>query len=190
MSAWTDDVVAIFTALAAFGTFVTALLLYVTFRAESKSLDTQRAELKRQAEESLNLRRAEQGQRLIDYLRRWDGADLLESRSDAESFRTAEELRQEINRLQVSRKDLDLRDRMRMPLLLRVPSYFEDMAVLVETGAMEPKDLSSSMGNVVASWWDWWKPSIEYLRAIRWPTGFRGFERIASLVVERDERPC
>ena len=64
-------------------------------------------------------------------------------------------------------------------ILVRVPQFFEDVAVLIELGAIPPRWVRRAFGNGPAGTWMWWEPAIRLLQA-QDRFAFTRFEQLAA----------
>jgi hypothetical protein len=62
-----------------------------------------------------------------------------------------------------------------VPLLLRVPNFFEDLALMVEIGNLEIPSIGLWMGDVILKMWEYWQPSIVWLQLQVAPTSYVRF---------------
>jgi hypothetical protein len=116
---------------------------------------------------------------LLDFCRRWDGAsvkdalrlerkygsDLLAVVSDATTRSRWKKRKRE-------RAEADL------AVLLAVPDYFEDMAVISELAALEMTHVAKIFKGLALDEWDNWEPAIVALRETRDPYSYTQFERL------------
>jgi hypothetical protein len=116
--------------------------------------------------------RSRNAQLLTDYMTRWDAAALVEARMLAASFGSRDALCNNVERLY---KDND----PKYYVLMRVPTFFENVATLEESGGMSTELIRKHFGRLVFDAYYFWEPSITFLRN-RGATGLDGFKRLAD----------
>jgi hypothetical protein len=94
---------------------------------------------------------------MSDLSKRWDEDPVLASRKMVSGMGKGPDLRLWIEYL-ADRNDPRLLD------LQIVPNYFEDLAVLLEIGAIPFEMLEKSLGGTIVETWERWKDSAEFLR--------------------------
>lgn len=153
---WTDKVTAIGTAIVAGGVLVTAAGAWFAYHQVKAARDDRHVQV------------------LSEFARRWDDPLLWEARTKQFDL-TNKQLADLVGRWFDS-KDPSARD---VPLLLRVPNFFEDIAVIVEAGNLELKYVARSMASLVIGQWDYWELAINKMRETA-ETSYVEFERLVS----------
>jgi hypothetical protein len=64
-------------------------------------------------------------------------------------------------------------------VLLRVPNYFEDAAMIAKAGGLDSKLFTDNFGGVAVDEWKLWKPTIKKLQETD-PLAYVEFERLAT----------
>ena len=126
-------------------------------------------------------RRDRHVQVIADLGRRWDDAQLAAAR------------RKQLEYLSVplSRKveqwlaDPDT-DSETMLLLLRVPNFFEDLAVMVESGSLDLRLVSKVFRTIAFRQWQYWEPSIRIIRDRHGPGAYAQFEALVRQLEKLD----
>jgi hypothetical protein len=153
---WAEIVTAVSTAVGAIG------LLSAVFAALFAA---------RQVRES---ERSRQSAMAADFLRRWDEADLVETRHLVGQFETPQQLSAEF------RKYIEANS-MQAFVLYRELDYFEQLAALEEVGAFDFELIKLLLGHRLIAWWEMWKPSIDAMGTD--PMGRVVYPMFAALVV-------
>jgi hypothetical protein len=151
---WTDKMTAIGTAVVAGGVAITAVgawFAYVQLR---------------------EARADRQVQVLSEFGRRWDDPLLWEARAMQFDY-TNEQLAEIVDRWFTS-QDPSARE---VPLLLRVPNFFEDISVMVEAGHLELDYVARAMRSLALGQWEYWQLAIEKMREHA-PSSYAEFERL------------
>jgi hypothetical protein len=94
---------------------------------------------------------------LIELGQRWDGADLQAAREKAIELGDTEIARLASLSNKPSR---DAAARQSLVLLLRVPNYFEDLAVIIEESRAEIDVVGRLFKALIVDEWEFWKPAI------------------------------
>jgi len=145
---------------------VTAGLAYAALRALGQ--------LKLAVEQLDEVRRDRHVQVLSDFGRRWDEPHLWEARE--KQFGIASDRLRDLVGVWFARRDRSASD---VPILLRVPNFFEDLSIMVEAGKLEVKYVALSMGSLALGMWDYWQPAIEKMRETA-PTSYTQFEKLVG----------
>ncbi|HXF71753.1 MAG TPA: DUF4760 domain-containing protein [Actinomycetota bacterium] len=96
------------------------------------------------------------------------------------SYRTSGDLRDAIDRFHRTNDD-------RYYVLMRVPNFLEDLAVLVDQGALPEEAARASWASVIERQWAHWAPAIRLLRDVRdRPTIYANFERLKARMLRVD----
>ncbi len=135
---WAEQVTAIATAVGAVGLLST--LVAATFAA-------------RQVREA---RLGTQAQVAVDFLRRWDEADLVEARRLVARYRTPEELRDAF-------RDFIATNSVDAYVLYRELDYFEQLGALEALGTVHLDLVRLLLGPRLVERWELWKPSIDMM---------------------------
>jgi hypothetical protein len=94
---------------------------------------------------------------MAELSRRWDEPLLAESMKAGSVYSS--------DRLGLHLRDLEDRGNFdQQTELLRVPNFFEDLAILNEEGAISIEMIRKSLGGVVVATWDHWKPATLEMR--------------------------
>lgn len=109
---------------------------------------------------------------MSDFGRRWDEPHLWEARERQVEI-SDEELALLVERW-FTKGDPEAKE---VQLLLRVPNFFEDLALTVEIGSMELRTVDLWLGSVIDRMWNYWSPAITKMRESR-PTSYAQFERL------------
>jgi hypothetical protein len=122
---------------------------------------------------------------LSDYGRRWDEQSLVEARK-----KQTETPNDELIRLVEEWFEPGVpkpRDSP-VPLLLRIPNFFEDMAIAVEAGNVDPKFVVRQFGFIIEDMWKYWSTAIHEMRK-HTPRAYIEFEALASDVARYRASP-
>ena len=63
-------------------------------------------------------------------------------------------------------------------MLTRIPNYFEDLALIAESGGIDPKLVARGFKDLVLDEWDHWEPAIEKYKESD-PYWYSEFRRLA-----------
>lgn len=119
-----------------------------------------------------------------DLGRRWESAEMTEAlmvevgytaEGLARLFSRASE-RPSTNPIKERRR---LRDARRRTILLRVPNYFEDAALIAKVGRLEDDLFHENFSGVVADEWSRWGPTVKLLQEGD-PLSYVEFEKLAT----------
>lgn len=122
----------------------------------------------------IEARRARHGEAFFDVSRRWDEDALMESRAAGAQASTPAALRAQVVTAWVGSLD-------QYEVLVRVPNFFEDLAIMVERGILSFDDVQASLGSVVVAKWKEWETSVHFVRAVSArPTVYENFQRLAQ----------
>jgi hypothetical protein len=125
----------------------------------------------RQIDESVQSRHAAT---LAELSRRWDEPLLAESMKVGSVY-SSERLGPHVRELE------DQGEFDKLTLLLRVPNFLEDLAILNEEGAISTEMIRKSLGGVVVATWDHWKPATLEMRGEQnYDLVYEHFERLAE----------
>lgn len=119
---------------------------------------------------------------LTELARRWDEPRLTEPR-------VALLKRDNQEHAAYVKKCLDHPTSGDLETLLRVPNFFEEMAVLVLSGAIDKRLLGQVWSTLILTYWAYWQLSIEELRARRGSQAYVQFERLVDLMAQPDPPP-
>lgn len=137
---WTDVVTAISSAVAALGFIAAAIAAWFAYDAVKET------------------RRDRHIQLLMDYGSRWDDERLFEAREKRSKIEGAALLKAVAEWIENPEKQSDV------PVLLRIPNYFEDLAIMVWYGKLD-LDFVEKGFSALAFWeWDYWKDAILVMR--------------------------
>lgn len=106
---------------------------------------------------------------LGDLGRRWDDQPVSESLEMAARYHQ-DELAEVVRKAHQKRRKHRLLDRARaradreLVVLLRVPNFFEDLAVIAEEGGLDPKLVSKVFKGLALREWRFWGPAMVVLR--------------------------
>jgi hypothetical protein len=109
---------------------------------------------------------------LSEFGRRWDEDLLSEARSKQREYDDVElagEVRKWIR---------DPSAAADVPILLRVPNYFEDLAIMVECGRLEREYVARSFSMLAVREWEYWERAVNEMR-IDAPDAYTEFEGLA-----------
>ena len=158
---WAEQVTAIFTAIGSIGLLSTlGLAIFAGL----------------QVRESQQARHA---QIAAEFLRRWDEADLVETRRLVARFESAEELA-------AAFQEYIRTNSMEAYVLFRELDYFEQLGALEHVGALHLQLVQLLLGKRLVDRWKLWKPSIDAMG------GDDVYPMFASLAakVERSPQPA
>ena len=124
--------------------------------------------------------RTRQIQLFLEYTKRWDEEDLLESRAAASQFKTPEELAARIRELYAK----DPRKRLE---LLRVANFYEELAIMVTEGGITLETVRKSFRTPIVESWKLWELAVEDMRdeaeRARQPrTAYENFKWLAEVI--------
>lgn len=94
---------------------------------------------------------------LSDFGRRWDDARIVEARDKQRSY-TDIQLADAVEKWAKGGEAGDI------PLLLRVPNFFEDLALMVELGRLEVSFVARSFKTMAQREWAYWELAVTKLR--------------------------
>ena len=158
---WTDIVTAISSAVAALGLVAATIGAWLVYRQVRETRHDRHVQV------------------LSDFGRRWDDDHLAKARVEVLQY-TSEGLVTEIEKWQkLSRRDPD----SAVPVLLRVPNFFEDLALTVECGELELKLVERSFGSIAIREWGHWELAIDNMRESQ-PDAYQEFRGLVQLVKE------
>lgn len=98
--------------------------------------------------------RSRQASMAADFLRRWDEADLVETRHLIGQYRTPEDL-------SVALQEFIATNSLQAFVLYRELDYFEQLASLEYLGAFDFELIRVLLGHRLIVRWEMWKPSID-----------------------------
>jgi hypothetical protein len=112
--------------------------------------------------------------------RRWDEEKLAEARTKLLAFDDVQ-LCEEITGCLASPEGSDLY------VLLRVPNFFEDLALMVESGGVDEELVNRAFRDLTLGQWEYWEKAIVAMReSPRIGAGsYSQFERLATQLKER-----
>jgi hypothetical protein len=137
------------------------------------------------------VRRDRHVQVFSDLGRRWEGPEMTEAlvrESDYTPTSLAAlfarpPIEPSHNPIREHRRALEDRDRV---VLLRVPNYFEDAAMIAKAGGLEARLFRDNFGGVAVDEWKLWAPAIKTLQKAD-PDSYVEFERLATAVEAEDQ---
>ena len=156
--------------LAAFGTLVTACGAVAAAVAAHLALG--------QLDET---RRDRHVQVIADLGRRWDDAQLAAARKKQLGYPSVP-LSRKVEQW-LAHPDTDSEA---MLLLLRVPNFFEDLAVMVESGSLDLRLVGKVFKGIALAHWQYWEPSIRIIRDYREPDAYAQFETLVRQLQKLD----
>jgi hypothetical protein len=101
--------------------------------------------------------RARQSQLMIELSKRWDDKDLADSRHCIDQNRTPSDQLAALRTAWEQRSE-DYYE------FVRVPNFFEDLAVLRHERLVSIDLIHNTLGGAVLKYWDLWSPSVSFLR--------------------------
>jgi hypothetical protein len=110
--------------------------------------------------------------------RRWDEAPLIEARTVITKY-SSEEIRGRVQYFfETSDQDSSSRE---LFALLRMPDFFEDLAVMVKKKAFSFGLVKESLGGTVVIMWEAWEPAVRWLRENEgYDPSYKNFEALAK----------
>ncbi|HEX8100108.1 MAG TPA: hypothetical protein VF660_07900 [Actinomycetota bacterium] len=157
--AWKPEVVtATFTVVYAAAAVATFFVIFVATTTATKQLSETRA--------------TRLTELMTDLSRRWDEPSMLHARQVEGSFRTADRLRAKFPRLYE-------KNHSKAYEALRIPDFFEDVAIFVKEGHLPPETVRLSLGTPMVRHWDYWKKTVDYFRSSQ-PTAYANWEEVAT----------
>ena len=154
---WTDKVSAIATAVAAVFAIFAAVGAWFAFDQVKES------------------RRDRHVGVLSEFGRRWDGEQLTTAREKLLSY-SSEDLVAAVDEwltLPIEEEPSDV------PMLLRVPNFFEDLAIMVDLGRLELKYVAKSFKASALTEWPYWEPVVTRMRE-RDPEAYTEWETLVQ----------
>jgi Domain of unknown function (DUF4760) len=128
-------------------------------------------------------RRDRHVQVIADLGRRWDDAQLAAARKKQLEYASVP-LSAKVERwLRYPDTDSEA-----MLLLLRVPNFFEDLAVMVESGSLDLHLVSKAFKSPTLAQWQYWEPSIRVIRDHEDPDSYAQFENLVRQLKKLDPR--
>jgi Domain of unknown function (DUF4760) len=112
---------------------------------------------------------------ITDFGRRWDEDKMAEAREALLPFDDVK-LAEKIGECLAHPADSDLY------LFLRVPNFFEDLALVVEFGSIDVELVSRAFRSLVLSEWKYWKPAITKFREGLDQAAYSQFESLATVL--------
>jgi hypothetical protein len=121
-------------------------------------------------------RRDRHVQFLADFGRRWDEELLTEARK-LEMRYTRESLVDAVAKLDLRPVDIEAQEAF--IVLQRIPNYFEDLALIVESGSIDLKLVARGFKDLVLDEWDFWELAIDKYKESDpyWYLEFRNLSR-------------
>jgi hypothetical protein len=105
-------------------------------------------------------RRDRHMQVVSEFGRRWDDERILEARYAIQAY-DRDELADLIAEWLVPPRE----DATKVvPVLLRLPNYFEDLAILVDVGRLEFEYVTKAFRNLATREWEHWEPAVQRMR--------------------------
>lgn len=153
---WADKLTAISSAVAAGGVVIAAIGAWLAFGQVKE------------------VRRDRHIQVLSEFTTRWDSEDVVSAREEQLKYdksTVATELKKWVDKSETPTADV--------ALLLRVPNFFEDMAIMVECGSLELEYVKRAWGQATLRMWAYWKPAVQELRGYS-STAYTEFEKLAQ----------
>jgi hypothetical protein len=114
------------------------------------------------AKQVRELEKSRQSALAADFLRRWDEADLVETRHLIGQFETPEQLSTEFQKYVASNS-------MQAFVLYRELDYFEQLAALEHMGAFDTELIKLLLGQRLIDRFEMWKPSLDALGTDPYP---------------------
>jgi len=148
--------------LAAFGTLMTAFGAVAAAIAAHLALG--------QLDET---RRDRHVQVIADLGRRWDEPELAAARRKQLEYLSVP-LSRKVEQW-LAHPDTDSEA---MLLLLRVPNFFEDLAVMVESGSLDLSLVGKVFRSIALAQWRYWEPSVRIMRDYHGPRAYAQFESL------------
>lgn len=109
---------------------------------------------------------------LSDFGRRWDEPSLVEARTKQWEIPN-DQLLGLVTKWFEHREPKD----SPVPLLLRIPNYFEDLAITVDAGNLDMKIVVRPLGHLVVDMWQYWGAPIYEMRKYE-PRAYIEFEAL------------
>jgi hypothetical protein len=179
---WTDEVIAITSIVTAAGIIFVGLGAWISYRQlkdSKKLLEETKQQVEGTKDQLQEMARAREADATRDLSRRWDEADLVESRQLALRYDSAE-LDHRMQALFDTGGDEYFK-------LMRAPNFFEDLGIAVETGTISLDWVQGSVGTSVRVSWRKWEVYTRRLQQ-KQPTAYEHFERLAKLMADRGVR--
>ena len=107
--------------------------------------------------------------------RRWDADDLVTARNKVLPY-------DEVQLAEEVAKCLAKPGSGELQVWLRVPNFFEDLALMVELGGLDMRPVDLAFGYMVKRGWQHWEPSIIEMRKTRGADLYAQFEALAKQV--------
>jgi hypothetical protein len=121
-------------------------------------------------------RRTRHGEVFFDLSRRWDEELLKEARYNEAKSPTPEALRDRLRDLRKKRAE-------EYYILVRVPNFIEDLAIMIERKIVSYDDVLASLGTPVLAKWERWEPSVMFEREVsERSSAYEHFELLAVRV--------
>jgi len=121
------------------------------------------------------VRRDRDVQVLADLGRRWD-EDQLRAAREAAAHYDKDEFASEADKLFHTPPDTSAQKEF--IVLLRIPNFFEDLAIITESGDMDLALVGRGFKGLILDEWHFWKPTIDRFRQND-PYAYSQFERLA-----------
>jgi hypothetical protein len=128
-------------------------------------------------------RRDRHVQVIADLGRRWDGPELAAARRKQLEYLSVP-LSRKVEQW-LGHPDTDSEA---MLLLLRVPNFFEDLAVMVESGSLDLRLVGKVFKSIAVMHWRYWEPSIRVIRDRHGPRAYAQFETLVRQLEKLDRR--
>jgi len=150
---------------------VTSVLAYAAWRALDQ-LKVALRQLELTVEQLAQAKRDRHINILSEFGQRWDDARLVEAREKQRGYANTE-LATAIKQWAEGGKAGDI------PILLRVPNFFEDLALMVELGELERPFVARSFKTMARREWAYWELAVTELRT-RDPEAYVEFEQLVA----------
>ena len=157
---WTDKAGAIGSIVAAAGFVLTALGAWLAYGQLRETRREKHIEL------------------ISDFGSRWDGERLFEARKKRRELGRAGLLEA------VKKWRAENTDASDVPLLLRIPNYFEDLAIMVDFGELDLDYVAKGFAELAIWEWDYWRDAIEEIRRQQGPQVYATFESFVEAIRE------
>ena len=163
---WTDVVTAIGTAVAALGFVAAAVAAWLAYDTIKETRKDRHIQL------------------LMDYGSRWDDERLFEAREKRSKIEGPALVEA------VGKYLRDPGKRSVVPVLLRIPNYFEDLAIMVWYGKLDPEFVAKSFSGLALAEWDYWKEAILLMRIeLGDEQAYVEFEKLVDELRKREPEP-
>jgi hypothetical protein len=170
-TSWTDILSAIAAGVAAFAGLATLALVVLGTIFARRGIEYARTQIQEAT-------RSRHAQLVIELARAWEEEGMATSRKLSAGVRDAEELRELVQREYLANSEKSYE-------LLRLPTFFEDLATLEDEKAVSIAIVYKQFGSLITHWYRLWEPAVLFLQQhTKRGDVYAGFQRLATRITE------